>query len=192
MANKNIVRNAQICLALVMLLATSWSTSAIAQSSTITGSRGSILATAYSEFADDSNISIQAKEDTELNLRLQAVFREELLQSGYRVPSDAQLVLTFSMVIESDALSAGRVAVSGQGGNREPLDAEVTIKVEKSKSGLRKKTRYRLEANLIDNNTKPIWKGVATITLDAGSDRTQISESMVRSLMATLRYNGTQ
>ena len=161
-----------------------WSVPVVAQSSDKTASLGSVVANASSQIPDGSAILIEFREDTELNARVRSVLQEELLDHGHKVSSDAPLVLQISLDVETSAPRESRVGLSGQGDNRGLSDAKVTVKVDRNAKNQTKKTRYRLEANLIDQKTKPVWKGTAGITVSAGRDRTEVAEMIVRALMA--------
>jgi hypothetical protein len=184
MAYGNSTFRTQTYIALGSLIALFWGAQAIAQSPAGSVPLGSIVANAYAQIPDKSAISIDLKEDTELSARLLPVFQEELLEQGYKSSSDAPLVLQISLEVESSAPPEGRVAVSGQGDSRRLSDAKVTVKVDRNSKNRAKKTWYRLEANLIDQNTKPVWKGAASLTDNSGRDRTEVAEMIVRSLMA--------
>ncbi len=177
----------QTYIALGVLIALFWSAQAGAQPTDKPVSLGSMVANAYSQIPDSSAISIEIKENTELNARLLPVIQEELLEHGYTTSPDAQLVLQISLEVESSAPPEGRVAVSAQGDSRGLSDAKVTIKVDRNSKDSKnqaKTTRYRLEANLLDQKTKPVWIGTASITVGSGRDRREVSEMIVRSLMA--------
>lgn len=170
--------------AVAMLFVSVWAVPSLAQSPASPASLGSIVANAYAEIPDKSAISIEIKEDTELNTRLLPVIRQELLELGHKVSPDAPLVLQISLEIESSAPPEARVGVSGQGDSRGLSDAKVTVKIDRNAKNQTKKTRYRLEASLTDRKTKPVWKGTASITVDTGRDRTEVTEMIVKSLMA--------
>jgi hypothetical protein len=167
-----------------MALLLFWNVPAVAQPSDKATSLGSVVANTYSRIPDGSAILIEFREDTELNARVRPVLQEELLDRGHKVSSDAPLVLQISLEVETSAPPESRIGLSGQGDNRGLSDAKVTIKVDRNAKNQTKKTRYRLEASLIDQKNKPVWKGTAGITVGAGRDRAEVAEMIVRALMA--------
>ncbi len=171
---------------LVILTTLFWATQAAAQAPATSASRGSIVTNAYAQIPEKSAISIDFKEDSELNARLLPVIQEELREQGHTVSSDAPLVLQISLVIQSGPQPDERITVSGQGDSRGVSNARVSVKVDRNPKNQTNKTRYRLEADLIEQQTKPIWKGAANIAVGAGRDRKEAAELLVRSLLAEL------
>lgn len=174
------------CGAFIVFIALLWGTQTVAQTSAVSASRGSIVTSAYAQLPEKSAISVVFKEDSDLNARLLPVVEQELREHGHTIAGDAALVLQISLVIQPGPQPEDRVTVSGQGDNRGVSDARVSVKVDRNPKNQTNMNRYRLEADLIEQRTKPIWKGASSIAASGGRDRREVAELLVRSLLAEL------
>jgi hypothetical protein len=155
-----------------------------AQAQTQAGGR--LAATAYGPLPVEATLTIDYRDDTDLNNRLRAVFESELTKRGHRVSDRGDLTLTFETLVE-EKLSADRPAtVMGRGGSESGAEASFQFRLPLNKPkpevGGR---RYSLNVVVARRNGNPLWVASA-VAVAAKGERFAAQRSMVVALVETL------
>lgn len=147
---------------------------------------GRLAATAYGPLPDDATLTVDFRDDTDLNNRLRAVFENELKKRGYSVSDRGDLALTFETLVE-EKLSADKPAtVLGRGGSKSGAEASfqfrVPLKKPKPEVGGR---RYSLNVVVARPGGAQLWVASA-VAVAAHGERFAVQRSMVVALVETL------
>ena len=145
-----------------------------------------MAATVHGPLPEEATLTIDFRDDTDLNNRLRTVFENELKKRGYRMSDRGDLTLTFETLVE-EKLSADRPAtVVGRGGSKSGAEAgfQFRLPLKKLKPGAGGR-RYSLNLAVGRRNEAPLW--VASAVAIAGhGDRFTVQRSMVIALVETL------
>jgi hypothetical protein len=131
-------------------------------------------------------MTVDYREDTELNGRLAGVFARELTARGHRIVDDADYVLTFETLVE-EKLSADKPAsVVGRGGSRSggEIGFEVRLPLDKPRPAVGGR-RYSLNDGLARRGKPPIWVASA-VSAAPYAERFAVQSAMVRAIVTAL------
>jgi hypothetical protein len=145
-----------------------------------------MAATAYGPLPEETTITIDFRDDTDLNNRLRTVFEDELKSRGYRLSDSGDIFLSFETLVE-ERLSADKPAtVVGRGGSKSGAEASfqfrLPLKKLKPEVGGR---RYSLNVTVARRNEAPLWVASA-VAVPGHRDRFAVQRSMVIALVEAL------
>lgn len=170
--------------AAVCVLLTATAPGSLAQSTA--GARAKMAAKAYAPLPADFGVTVDYREDTDLNSRLRGVFERELKAGGYRVSDNADFVLNFETLVE-EKLSADKPAsVVGRGGSRSggEIGFQLQLQLDKPKPAVGGR-RYSLNVSVARQGKPPIWVASA-VAVAAHGDRFAVQKALVKALIGAL------
>ncbi len=150
------------------------------------GPRAKMTAKAYAPLPTEFGVTVDYREDTELNGRLRGVFERELKDRGYQVSDNAEFVLKFETLVE-EKLSADKPAsVVGRGGSRSggEIGFQLRLPLDKPKPAVGGR-RYSLNVSLARQSKPPIWVASA-VAVAAHGDRFAVQKAMVMAIVGAL------
>lgn len=150
------------------------------------GPRAKMAAKAHAPLPADLVVTVDYRQDTDLNGRLRGIFERELKDRGYRVADDADFVLSFETLVE-EKLSADKPAsVVGRGGSRSggEIGFELRLPLDKPKTSVGGR-RYSLNVGLAPRGEPPIWIASA-VAVAAHADRFAVQRAMVKAVVGAL------
>jgi hypothetical protein len=145
-----------------------------------------MAAKAYAPLPADFGVTVDYREDTDLNSRLRGVFERELKDGGYRVSDNADFVLKFETLVE-EKLSADKPAsVVGHGGSRSggEIGFQLRLQLDKPNPAVGGR-RYSLNVSVARQGKPPIWVASA-VAVAAHGDRFAVQKAMVKALIGAL------
>lgn len=147
---------------------------------------GRMAATAYGPLPEKVTITIDFRDDTDLNDRLRTVFENELKKRGYHLSDRGDLILTFETLVEEKLSPDKPAAVVGRGGSKSGAEAafqfHLPLKRLKPEVGGR---RYSLNVAVGRRNETPLWIASAVAVATHG-ERFAVQRSMVATVVETL------
>ncbi len=168
-----------VCVLLVMTVP-----GALAQGTA--GPRAKMAAKAHAPLPADIVVTVDYRQDTDLNGRLHGIFERELRDRGYRVADDADFVLTFETLVEEKPSADKPASVVGRGGSRSGAEIgfELRLPLDKPRPSLGGR-RYSLNVGLALRGKPPIWVASA-VAVAAHGDRFAVQRVMVEAVVAAL------
>ena len=132
-----------------------------------TAGSGAINAKVFVAFDRSTPVSIRFQNDTELNVRLLGLLKDDLAAENYNIRDDGVVELVVETEIETAAKSETTFRLTGEGGNRRKRGTSVGGEVTVPLSGKRPIARgpqYRMTFTLARNGKPPMWSGSAKAT----------------------------
>ncbi len=145
-----------------------------------------IRAMALAPLPNDTTIEIRASENTELSHTIAGTFAERLRQNGYQVTQQGSLILRFAVDIdEFGNQRQSRVSVQGQGGDKQGVSGDLSVRLGSASSTKKGERMMRLRTSVGRPGKPPLWTGYATGSL-AGTDRLTLGRALAEKLSVFL------